>query len=111
MNFIALSLCSYDVFIMRILLAALDHNVHLFRAVLEGPEQKTYSERSKNWRVKPVKAPEKYPNWTVMAAKTLKRRASDTQTIVRLKQFCQVTQRDWQPLLLRVLMRPLAQQN
>jgi len=76
----------------RILLAALDHNVHLFRADLEDSKgqvryKKTYSKRSKNWRVEPVKEPKKYPHWAVMAAKILKKRASDTETIVRHKTF------------------------
>lgn len=90
MNFIALSHSSYDVFITRILLAALDHNVHLFRTDLEDSKgqvryKKTYSKRSKNWRVEPVKEPKKYPHWAVMAAKILKKRASDTETIGRHK--------------------------
>ena len=89
-NLIALSHCSYDVFITRILLAALDHNVHLFRTDLEDSNgqvryKKTYSKRSKNWRVEPVKEPKKYPHWAVMAAKILKKRASDTETIARRK--------------------------
>jgi len=76
----------------RILLAALDHNVHLFRTDLEDSKgqvryKKNFGKRSKNWRVEPVKEPKKYPHWVVMAAKILKKRASDTETIVRHKTF------------------------
>jgi len=85
-----LSHCSYDVFITRILLAALDHNVHLFRTDLEDSNgqvqyKKTFSKRSKNWRVEPVKERKKYPHRAVMAAKILEKRASYTETIVRHK--------------------------
>jgi len=64
--------------------------MYLFRTDLEDSNgqvcyKKTYSKRSKNWRVEPVKEPKKYPHWAVMAAKILKKRASDTETIARDK--------------------------
>ena len=87
---IVLSHYSYDVFTTRILLAVLDHNVHLFRSDLEDSSgqvryKKTFSKRSKNWRVEPVKEGKKYPHWAVIAAKILEKRASGTETVVRHK--------------------------
>ena len=79
---------SYEVFIARILLAALDHNAHLFRKDLEDSSgqiqyKKKYSKRSKNWRVEPVKEEKNYPHWQLLAAKILEKRASDPGTIAR----------------------------
>lgn len=79
---------SYDVFITRILLAALDHNFHLFRDDLKDSTgqvryKKQYSKRSRNWKVEPLKDPKCYPHWPLLAAKILERRAKDKQSIVR----------------------------
>lgn len=52
----------YEVFTGRILLAALDHNFHVFRKTLEGRFKKIYSKRSGNWRVEPVKESKQYPH-------------------------------------------------
>ena len=79
---------SYDVFITRILLAALDHNFHLFRDDLKDSTgqvryKKQYSKRSRNWKVEPLKEPKCYPHWPLLAAKILERRAKDKLSMVR----------------------------
>ena len=67
----------------RILLAALDHNFHLFRKVLEGHFKKIYSKRSGNWRVEPVKEAKQYPHFPLLQADILRRRAEDEDAITR----------------------------
>ena len=67
----------------RILLAALDHNFHLFRKVLEGHFKKIYSKRSGNWRVEPVKEAKQYPHFPVIQADILRRRVEDVDAITR----------------------------
>jgi len=77
-----------DSFITRILLAALDHNFHLFRDDMKDLTgqvryKKQYSKRSRNWKVEPPKEPKRYPHWPLLAAKILERSAKDKQSIVR----------------------------
>ncbi|XP_015760516.1 PREDICTED: uncharacterized protein LOC107339731 [Acropora digitifera] len=83
---------SYDVFITRIFLAAnwitmFIYSKLIWKTPINGQVRykKTFSKRSKNWRVEPVKERKKYPHWAVMAAKILEKRACDTETIVRHK--------------------------
>ena len=73
----------YEVFTGRILLAALDHNFHVFRKTLEGQFKKIYSERSGNWRVEPAKEPKHYPHLALLQADILRRRAEDVDAITR----------------------------
>lgn len=74
--------CRYEVFTWRSILAALDHNFHLFRDVKEG-YHKLYSKRSGNWRVEPVKAAKSYDYFTVLTADIMKTRAYDADAIYR----------------------------
>ncbi|XP_067017883.1 uncharacterized protein [Acropora muricata] len=73
----------YEVFTGRILLAALDHNFHMFRKNLEGQFKKKYSKRSGNWRVEPVKEPKQYPHLPLLQADIMRRRAEDRAGITR----------------------------
>ena len=50
----------YEFFVARVLLAAIDHNMHIFRphATTDGGALKyarKYSKRTKKWRAEPVK--------------------------------------------------------
>ena len=67
----------------RMLLAALDHNFHVFKKTLEGQFKKIYSKRSKNWRVEPVKEAKQYPHLGLLQADILRRRAEDRNPITR----------------------------
>ena len=67
----------------RILLAALDHNFHLFRKIMEGHFKKIYSKRSGNWRVELVKEAKQYPHLSLLQADILRRRAEDVDAITR----------------------------
>ena len=73
----------YEVFTGRILLAALDHNFHIFRKTLEGQFKKIYSKRSGNWRVEPVKEPKQYPHLALFQGDILRRRAEYKDPITR----------------------------
>lgn len=53
---------------MTFLLAALDHNFHVFRKTLEGRFKKIYSKRSGYWRVEPVKESKQYPHMSLLQA-------------------------------------------
>ena len=59
-------LCRYEIFLCRILLAALDHNFHAFRELVEGRYKRVYSKRSKNWHVVPVKEEKSYKYWDIL---------------------------------------------
>ena len=80
---LVISCFRYEVFTRRILLAALDHNFHVFRKVLEGHFKKIYSKRSGNWRVEPVKEAKQYPHFPLLQADILRRRAEDADAITR----------------------------
>ena len=73
----------YEVFTGRVLLAALDHNFHLFRKTLEGRFKKLYSKRSGNWRAEAVKEPKSYDYWSVLLFDILRRRAEDESSMSR----------------------------
>ena len=65
----------------RMMLAAIDHNIHLFRenAKSKAGEQlyiKKYSKRSKKWHAQPVKKPKTYPHLRVLLSNILKKRIS-----------------------------------
>ena len=77
------SLCRYEIFLCRILLAALDLNFHAFRALVEGRYKRVYSKRSKNWHVVPVKEEKRYKYWDILLSKILKARADDNSSVVR----------------------------
>ncbi|KAL9960634.1 hypothetical protein ACROYT_G034118 [Oculina patagonica] len=79
---------SYDVFVARVLLAALDHNFNLYREDVSDSSgqvqyKRKYSKRSKNWRAEPVKEGKKYPHWPLLAAKILQKRAINPESIVQ----------------------------
>ena len=80
---LVISCFRYEVFTGRILLAALDHNFHVFRKVLGGHFKKIYSKRSGNWRVEPVKEAKQYPHFPFLQADILRRRAEDVGAITR----------------------------
>lgn len=67
----------------QVLLAALDHNFHVFRRTLEGQFKKIYSKRSGNWRAEPVKEPKQYEYFALLQADILRRRAEDTEPVTR----------------------------
>lgn len=67
----------------RSLLAAIDHNFHIFRGVIEGRYHKLYSKRSGNWRAERVKNPKAYDHVPILMAEVLQRRANDSKTITR----------------------------
>ncbi|KAK3751371.1 hypothetical protein QZH41_010466 [Actinostola sp. cb2023] len=73
----------YEVFIARVQLAALDHNFHLFRKILEGRMKKIYSKRSKNWKLVPLKETKTFGYWGILVGEMLKRRAEDRELITR----------------------------
>ena len=73
----------YEVFTGRILLAALDHNFHVFRKTLENQFEKIYSKRSGNWGVEAVKEPKKYDYLGLLQADILRRRAEDGESVAR----------------------------
>ena len=77
---------SYEVFTARVNLAALDHNFHLFRRTIEGRAKKSYSKRSKNWKIASVKEAKTYDYWHIVCAEILKRRAEDEAPVSRLIQ-------------------------
>ena len=71
-KWVVISCFRYEVFTGRILLAALDHNFHVFRKTLEGRFKKIYSKRSGNWRVEPVKESKQYPHMSLLQADILR---------------------------------------
>ena len=73
----------YEVFTGRILLAALDHNFHVFRKVIESQFKKVYSKRSGNWRAEAVKEPKQYSHLPLLLADILRRRKADEEAITR----------------------------
>ena len=77
---------SYEVFTARVNLAALDHNFHLFRSAIEGREKKSYSKRSKSWKIASVKEAKTYDYRHILRAEILKRRAEDEAPLSRLIQ-------------------------
>ena len=64
-------------------MAALDHNFHLFRKVIEGRLKKLYSKRSGNWRVEAVKEEKSYKYWPVLVSDILRKRVDDKETATR----------------------------
>ena len=64
---------------MRIMLAAIDHNMHLFRGTKtksDGTEcgHRKYSKRTKNYHAQPVKQEKEYSYFPFMMARMLKER-------------------------------------
>ena len=82
-KWVVISCFRYEVFTGRILLAALDHNFHVFRKTLEGQFKKIYSKRSGNWRVEPVKESKQCPHMSLLQADILRRRSEDTEAVTR----------------------------
>ena len=85
--FSILCVYSYEVFIVRILLAVLDHNNHLYRNIACTRDEKplfkrVYSKRSGNWRAETVKEEKTFPHWSVLGATVLRNRIDDDGTVV-----------------------------
>ena len=59
----------------------LDHNFHLFREVIPARGKKTYSKRSKNWKVQQVKEKKEYQYWLKLASNILKARVDDNKAV------------------------------
>ena len=77
-----------DSFIARTLLAAIDHNSHLFRRAAlnkDGKKKynKVYSKRSKNWRVTTVLEEKTYDFWAALTSGILQRRIDDKDSILK----------------------------
>ena len=77
-----------DSFIARTLLAAIDHNSHLFRRAAlnrDGKKKynKVYSKRSKNWRVTAVLEGKTYDFWAVLTSGILQRKIDDKDSILK----------------------------
>ena len=67
----------------RCLLAALDHNFHVFRETIDRKFKKVYSKRSGNWRAEAVKEEKSYSYWPALIAEILCKRAEDQETAAR----------------------------
>lgn len=70
----------------RIILAVLDHNIHVFRpfAFTKAGKQRydrKYSKRTKKWHVQPVKAPKEYNYWPHLMSRALKLRSEDKESV------------------------------
>lgn len=70
----------YPFFIMRIMLAAIDHNMHLFRGSetkADGTEcgHRKYSKRTKKYHAEPVKQDKEYYYFPFLIARMLKERS------------------------------------
>lgn len=70
----------YPFFIMRIMLAAIDHNMHLFRGSktkADGTEcgHRKYSKRTKKYHAEPVKQDKEYNYFPFLIARMLKERS------------------------------------
>jgi hypothetical protein len=77
-----------DSFIARTLLAAIDHNSHLFRRAAlnkDGKKKynKVYSKRSKNWRVTTVLEEKTYDFWAALTSGILQMRIDDKDSILK----------------------------
>ena len=75
----------HKIFLCRILLAALDHNVRAFKELVEGRYNRDYSKHSKNWHVVPVKEEKSYKYWDILLSKILKARADDNCIVRRVE--------------------------
>jgi len=74
---------SNEAFSARVELAALDNNFHLFRRVIPERGKKTYSKRSKNWKIQSVKEEKSYKYWLLLGSRILKRRVDDKEAVTR----------------------------
>ena len=77
-----------DSLLARTLLAAVDHNCHLFRKPElkknnEIKYSKVYSKRSKNWREKIVLEEKKFDFWAPLATEMLQKRLDDKDSILK----------------------------
>jgi cystathionine beta-lyase family protein involved in aluminum resistance len=77
-----------DAFVGRTILAAIDHNNHVFRKAAVTAKgkvkyNKVYSKRSKNWRIVTVKESKTYDFWSTLAVRILQKRIDDDESIKR----------------------------
>ncbi|XP_066930023.1 uncharacterized protein [Clytia hemisphaerica] len=70
----------YQYYTDRMYLAAVDHNVHIFREKMKSKRTgnqivaKKLHKRSKNWHVQPLKSPKEYPHIPKIMSKIVQRR-------------------------------------
>lgn len=81
-------LSRYLVFVARVTLAAIDHNMHLFRpqATTKDGHQKfarKYSKLTKKWHAEPVKIPKDYKYMPYLLSQILSCRYSDKMSVKR----------------------------
>lgn len=81
----------YLVFVARVILAAIDHNMHVFRphdTTRDGSFKyaRKYSKRTKKWHAEPVKVPKEYKYWPFLLAQILRLRHSDNKSVRRVVQ-------------------------
>ena len=75
-------------FVARVTLAAIDHNMHVFRPHATTREWKLkdarkYSKRTKKWHAEPVKAPKDYKYWPFLLSQILNLRHEDKGSVRR----------------------------
>ena len=76
------------VFLARVILAAIDHNMHVFRpqaTTRDGSLKfaRKYSKRTKNWHAEPVKIEKDYKYWPFLLSNILRRRHDDAGSVRR----------------------------
>ena len=81
--------CSYLAFCIRLLLAALDHNLHIFRpqATTKNGQpiwKKQYSKRTMRWHPEPVRVEKCYEYVPHLMASILKARVEDQESAGRV---------------------------
>ena len=80
---------SFLAFCLRIFLAALDHNMHIFRPQATTKDgqplwKKQYSKRTKRWHPEPVKAEKAFEYIPYLMASILKARVDDQESAGRV---------------------------
>ena len=78
----------YQYYTDRMHLAAMDHNIHLFRKNLTSKKGnvvyvRKYNKRSKNFSAQPLKEVKTHPHVRVLLSKIIKRRVDHTTSIVK----------------------------
>jgi hypothetical protein len=72
----------------RIQLAVIDHNCHIFRKPFltksgKNKYRKSYSKRSKKWKITKVLEDKSYKYWNNLACRILELRLRDSKTVLR----------------------------
>lgn len=76
-------------FVARVTLAAIDHNMHVFRPHAKTVDGKfkyarKYSKRTKKWHAEPVKSDKEYKYLPFLLSSVLKRRHDDQESVRRV---------------------------